>query len=236
MPSDSFTPFDALLERAWSDACQSWGDIESDFIATVSAFDAEYSRGNRPQGWYQQKARYFNDLVICIIENCTGKKVATRIKKRSVLFSEIDVDICFPEAGDPVVAAEVKAMGTPPHPRNDNTARGARSDLHKRVREVAFTATDIKAAYAKPRVINSFKSWVDSAEPAYLSFWAMRVDGEADLSTVRSILASLNSYCNGVGAVIYQPTSAPTDYVVKQYPEFAMDRAIRDFAQRVISH
>lgn len=235
MTQPSFAPFDELMHRAWSKPCQSWAEIEPDFIATVSAFDTEYSRGSRPPGWYQQKAKYFNDLVVLIIENCTGKRIATRTKKKSVLFSDIDIDICYPEAGDPIVAAEVKALGTPPHPRNKNRARGARSDLHKRVREVAFTAMDIKAAHAKPRTINSFQAWVDKAEPAYSCFWAMRVDGPADLSSVRSILASLKSYCNGVGAVIYEPTIAPTDYVVRPYPEFAMDRAIRDFTQRVIS-
>ncbi|MBL8754423.1 MAG: hypothetical protein JNK15_14060 [Planctomycetes bacterium] len=235
MTNDEFEPFEALKKRAWSEPCQSWAEVEADFIATVGAFDREYSTGKRPPGWYQQKAKFFNDLVVRIIENCTGRKIATRAKKRSVLFSDIDIDICYPESGDPIVAAEVKALGTPPHPGNNGKARHARSDMHKRVREVAFTAMDIKAAHAKPRTISSFQAWVDTAEPAYLSFWALRVDGTADLSSVRSILASLKSYCNGVGAVIYEATTVPTKYAVRQFPEFNMDRAIRDFTQRVIS-
>lgn len=235
MTGNTFAPFDALMTRAWQEPCTSWSQVEVEFLAAVSSFDEEYSRGKRKSGWYQQKAKYFNDLVVLLIENNTGKKIATRAKKRSVLFSEIDIDICYPDVGDPIVAAEVKALGTPPHPGNRDQARGARSDLHKRVREVAFTAMDIKAAHAKPRTITSFQAWVDAAEPAYLCFWAMRVDGPADLSTVRSVLASLKSYCNGVGAVIYESRVAPTDYVVRHFPEFSMDRAIRDFTQRVIS-
>lgn len=235
-PAHSFAPFEELLRRAWSQPCQSWAEVEADFIAAVSDFDREYSLGRRPSGWYQLKAKFFNDLVVSIIENCSGRKIATRAKKRSVLFSDIDIDICYPEVGDPMVAAEVKALGTPPHPGNDGQARRARSDMHKRVREVAFTAMDIKAAHAKPRTISSFQAWVDTAEPAYLSFWALRVDGAADLSSVRSILASLKSYCNGVGAVIYEPASSPTTYAIRQFPEFVMDRAIRDFTQRVISN
>lgn len=230
-----FAPFDELIQRVWSEPCQSWAEVESEFIATVSAFDAEYSQGARSQGWYQLKARFFNDLVVFILENCTGRKLATRVRKKSVLFSDIDIDICYPAKGDPIVAAEVKALGTPPHPRNENRARRACSDLHKRVREVAFTATDIKAAHATPRTINSFQAWIDSAEPAYLSFWAMRVDGATDLNVVRSILSSLRSYCNGVGAVIYEPARGPTDYVLRRYPEFSMDRAFREIAQRIIS-
>lgn len=235
MPAEAFPPFNALLRRAHADACQSWGEIEPEFIATLTAFDAEYSRGHRASGWYQQKARYFNDLVILIIENCTGKTIAKRNKKKSVLFGKIDIDICYPVTGDPIVAAEVKALGTPPHPRNSDSARRASIDLHKRVREVAFTATDIKAAYAKPRPITSFKAWVDSAEPAYLSFWAVRVDGDADLSSVRDILASLYNYCNGVGAVIYGTRGTVTDYAVRHYSALSMERAIREFVQRVIS-
>ena len=236
MTGETFPAFDELLRRAWEEPCQSWMEIEADFIAAVSAFDTEFSRGAMSEGLYQQKAKYFNDLVVCIIQNCSGKVIATRTKKRSRLFQEIDIDMCYPETGDPIVAAEVKALGTPPHPKNEYKARRARSDLHKRVREVAFTATDIKAAYAKPRPINSFQAWIDVAEPAYASFWAMRVDGPADLSVVRSILSSLKSYCNGVAAVIYEPkSSSPTDYAVLSFPEFSMDRTIRDMTQRVIS-
>ena len=231
----TFKPFEDLRQQAWEEPFTSWSQAESEFLKAVSGFDSEFAVGKRSAGWYQQKARFFNDLVVLLIENCTGKKIATRAKRKSVLFAEIDVDICYPVQGEPIVAAEVKALGTPPHPGNQDRARHARSDLHKRVREVAFTAMDIKAAHARPRTISSFQGWVDTAEPAYSSFWALRVDGAADLSSVRSILASLKSYCNGVGAVIYQPRAAPTDYEVLHFAEFSMDRAIRDFTQRVIS-
>ena len=234
-PKHRHVAFEESLKEVRSREATTWTEVEQSFIDVVTAFDAEYAQGKREKGWYQLKARYFNDLVVAIIENATGEEISTRSKKRSVLFSEIDIDMCFPGEGDPIVAAEVKALGTPPHPGNDFVARKAYSDLHKRVREVAFTSMDIKAAYAKPRIISSFQSWVDTTEPAYSSFWAMRVAGESDLSQVRSILSSRKSYCNGVGAVIYGVNEPSASYVVKPYPEFAMDRAIRDFTQRVIS-
>lgn len=234
-PKHKYAPFDECLADVRSEKTTDWSSIESRFLEVVGAFDAEYARGSKSRGWYQLKARYFNDIVVAVIENSTGRTISTRRKQRSVLFSEIDIDICYPDHGEPVVAAEVKVLGTPPHPRNGGKARPARSDLHKRVREVAFTAMDIKAAYARPRTISSFQAWVDNAEPAYASFWALRVADDSDLSTVRSVLASLKSYCNGVGAVIYAPTNEATSYTARPYPEFAMDRAIRDFTQRVIS-
>lgn len=234
-PPHTFTPFSKSLALLHDRGAREWADVEGEFLEVVSEFDFVYGKGGKDSGWYQLKAKYFNDVVVTLVENATGQSLATRSKKQSVLFSEIDIDMCFPVVGRPLVAAEVKALGTPPHPGNKFVARKAQADLHKRVREVAFTSMDIKAAHAKPGAISSFQSWVETAEPAYSSFWAMRVADESDLSKVRSILASLRSYCNGVGAVIYEASTSPTTYCVRQYPEFSMDRAIRDFTQRIIS-
>lgn len=156
-------------------------------------------------------------------------------RRRVFSFCGIDIGIYYPSADEPVVSAEVKALGPRPHLKNGYKARGARSDLHKRVREVAFTATDVKAAHARPTLINSFQDWIDKTRHAYLTFWAMRVAGPKDLDAVRSFLSSLKSYCNGVGAASYEAKTTLTDYVVRDYPEFDMDRVIRDFTQRVIS-
>ena len=204
-------------------------------MEATSAFDREYSLGDRTSGWYQSKARYFNDIVVALVESETGATIATRGKRKSVLFSDIDIDMCFPMTGDPIVAAEVKALGTPPHPRNEMKGRGARSDLHKRVREVAFTSMDLKAAYSRRAPIDSFQAWVDATSPTYLSFWSLRVDGRSDHEQVREIVHSLRSYCNGVGAIIYEARSGNFDYVAHRHPSSSMHRAIGEFSQRVVS-
>ena len=62
--------------------------------AVVELFDSEYSLGNRTSGWYQAKARYFNDIIVALLSNASKRAIALRSKKRSQLFRLIDIDIC----------------------------------------------------------------------------------------------------------------------------------------------
>ncbi len=235
MAKHEFPPFEELVDRVREDEIDRWTDVEGEFLQVVEQFDTEFSDGGRGTGWYQSKARYFNDLIVALLRNASKNPISLRCKKNSQLFDLIDIDICFPEAGDPIVAGEVKILGTPPHPGNKNKARGGAADLHKRVREVAFTSMDLKAAYAPPQPIGSFQKWVDATSPGYFAFWAIRANDALDLEKIRSTLSSLRAYCNGVGAVIYTPPmeANPTQYEVKKLNELAIDRAIREMAQRI---
>jgi hypothetical protein len=235
MTKHGFRPFDALVERVRDEAVDRWVSVEREFIEVVEHFDAEFAKGHRDPGWYQAKARYFNDIIVHLLANASQKAIAMRCKKRSQLFDLIDIDICHPEEDPPIVAGEVKALGTPPHPRNQGKPRGGSADLHKRVREVAFTSMDLKAAYAHPQPIASFQQWVETTRPAYFSFWAIRANDANDLERVRSTLSSLRAYCNGVGAVVYCPKSGqtPTKYDVRKLTELSIDRALREMAQRI---
>ncbi|MCH9687377.1 MAG: hypothetical protein K0V04_38440 [Deltaproteobacteria bacterium] len=229
----TFGAFEALANRVRTRRIRRWAAIESDFLRAVERFDTEYSRGKRDSGWYKSKARYFNEIALELVANASGKEIAGPVHRQSQLFHKIDIDICYPAEGDPITAAEVKALGTPPHPGNGNKARRGSSDLHKRVREVALTAIDIKAAYARPVSIKSFRAWVERTEPAYFSFWAIRTENQGDFESVRSILVGLRSYCNGVGAILYSPTTSnPMKYCIRKVPELKMDNALREMAQR----
>lgn len=235
MTKHTFRDFDKL--GAWIDSksVARWSDLESRFIKAVESFDAEFASGRQDSGWYRAKARYFNDFVIQVLQNWSRMDVVGPVHRDSQLFDKIDIDICFPGEGIPSVGAEVKALGTPAHAGNGWKARAGSRDLHKRVREVAFTSTDLKAAYARPVAIKTFQSWVDRTDPAYFSFWAVRVEDKNDFETVRSILVGLRNYCNGVGAVIYEPVpNAKTSrYRVKKVPELTMDKALRSMAQHM---
>lgn len=235
MTKHEFAAFEILVARVREQCVGRWADVEDDFLRAVEQFDAEFAEGKRGTGWYQSKARYFNDLVVQLLVNVSGKAIASRCKRASQLFDLIDIDICYPIDGIPVVAGEVKALGTAPHPGNKGRARAGAADLHKRIREVAFTSMDLKAAYAPPTPIASLQEWVDKTSPGYFAFWAIRAADESDLGKVRGTLASLRTYCNGVGAVIYTPAAAetPTKYQVKRLPDLSIDRAIREMAQRV---
>lgn len=235
-PSHVFESLDTIVASIGPQHC-SWNDIEVEFLTAISAFDAEYAEGARDSGWYQCKARYFNDIVVRLIEAKSGRSLATRLKVNSQLFGKLDADFCYPSDRHPVVAGEVKALGTPPHPLNRFEARAGCSDMHKRLREVALTSLDFKVAHSTPTPIASFQSWVDKTDPGYFSFWAVRVRDDRDLSKAREMLTALRVYCNGVGAILYRATNvaAPTTYEAVRVQELNMEKVLREVAQRVHS-
>lgn len=213
---------------------QRWDQLQTEFLTAVSEFDGEYATGRRKSGWYQQKAGYFNDLLILLLQNTTGRMLGRSVKRKSALFDEIDIDLCYPPdpEKDPSVGAEAKILGAPPHPGNKNIARPAQQDIHKRVREVALTSVDFKARYARPQPINSFQSWIQETRPKYYSFWAFRIADDSDFQKIRQIMNALKTYCNGVGAFFYRGRSAnePTTYVSVPAPELSIDSVLNEMA------
>ena len=95
---------------------------------------------------------------------------------------------------------------------------------------------DVKAAHTGPRAIQSFKDWVATAKPAYLSFWSLRIGTDSDESTCRSILGSLKSYCDDVAAFFYRAGDGHAQYRALRFNDFSMDRALNEFVQRIRSH
>jgi hypothetical protein len=229
-----FGPFEQLLESTRSSRVSRWSDVEGAFIEATELFDDEFSAGARSNGWYKAKARYFNDLIVALLENYTDKTMFVRKKHTSHLFASVDVDVCFSHEGALVFGAEVKALGTPPHPGNKGKARPGSQDIHKRAREVALTSIDLKAGHARPQKIATFQDWVNNTLPKYASFWSIRANNTADLHRVRSVLGGLQRFCNGVGAVVYMPRNRPTSYRVEILPELGIDQVLRDVGQRLV--
>lgn len=182
-----------LVAKVKSTTEQRWKPIEQAFVAGMAAYDAARAHGRMTDGEYRRKAGVFNDLLILLLEHATGHPMGRTEKRESLLFDEIDIDICFPanKALRPKVGAEVKVLGAPPHPGNSEKARPASQDLHKRIREVAFTSTDFKAAHAELQTITSFASWCKETRPKYFSFWALRVADDADFHRARGMLNGL---------------------------------------------
>lgn len=233
--TDEFAPFEEVVNRLRRDRIKQWIDIEDDFVRSVGLFDTEFGRSCRDEGWYRLKARCFNKLIAGLLGNVSGRPMSLGCKKQSQIFDSIDLDFCFPQDGAPIIAGDVTALGTPPRSGNKHNAGDAAQSFHRRVREVAFSSMDLKAAYASPRAIASFQNWVDTTSPGYFAFWAVRANDKHDFDDLRSALASSRTYCNGVGAVIYLPKQAdtPTEYEVKKVNELSIDRAIRDVSQRI---
>lgn len=231
----SFEPLDDWLQDIRSGIPKEWSQVEQKFLDAVSRFDERYRQGRESSGWYQSKARYFNDGIMGLIENKSKKTLSSRIKCRSQMFDKIDIDVCYPSTGNPIAAAECKALGTPPHQGNDFKGRGSRADLHKRAREVAFTSADLKSVYAQPTQIYSLPQWLRAVQPGYFSFWAMRIQDERDRRGVAEILGGLKNYCDGVGAIFYRQREGSETIAYESCTpnDLAMDKAIRDMAQRI---
>lgn len=230
-----FAPFEELVNHVRHDRIERWIDVEDEFIRVVGLSDTEFVLGSRDIDWDQSKTQCFNDLIVGLLANISGKPISMRQKKRSQIFDLVDIDICFPREGDPIVAAAVNMLGAPPLSGDTSIASGTSNDFCNRVREVAFSSMDLKAAYARPQPIRSFQNWADSTSPGYFSFWAIRAEDREDSEEVRSTLASSRTYCNGVGAVIYVPTktSNPTEYGVDRVTALSIDRVIKEMAQRI---
>jgi len=231
--AEAFEQFDDLLEWVRAEKVSSWEAVESGFCSAIEAFDAELALGERNNGWHQIKARVFNDLIVQVFENLCGRRMSVRTKKRSHVFDKIDVDICYPDEGALIFAGEVKALGSPPSRVNHHKARPASQDIHKRLREVAFTSIDLKAANSPNVPINSFQGWVDVASPAYVSFWCVRSNDARDHKKMGELLTGLREFSNGVGAFFYQPTTSPVTYQICSHPGLSIDRTMRVLAQRV---
>ena len=228
-----YPPFENLIDDIRNGPFDGWPAVEPRFLTAVEEFDREYSKGGRTSGWYQSKARYFTDIVVALIHRKSGLKPSSRVRVRSELFGELDADFCYPNGNRPVVAGAVKVLGVPPHPHNRNRARAGRRDLHGRLREVALTSLDLKLVHAAPMPMRSLPSWVERSDPAFFAFWAVRIEDDEDLETVRATLSALRSYCNGVGAVLYRPSPRGSAYEVVRVRQLDVERVLRDIGQRM---
>lgn len=111
--SFSFRPFDEVLAAVDRERLQQFSVIEDRFVAAMGEFDRLRVAGQITPGQNQNKGFFFNELIVRLLERCAGQGVAKRGKRPGVLLEVVDVDVCFPETGRPVMIAETKMLGTP---------------------------------------------------------------------------------------------------------------------------
>lgn len=214
----SFPPFRALLERMETEGIETFAEVESDFVAAMSAFDHRLAAGELTSGQNQNKGLFFNELVARLIERCAGLGVAQRGKRPGILLPTVDVDICYPADPQtrPAMIAEVKMAGTPKHPRSQKAAamgRPASADVDKRIREIALNVIDLKLADVQGgrASIGDITSWIQETRPKFFALFGLRVIDSNDLRKVLGRFQYLaNSYANGVGLALFQPVDPDT--------------------------
>ena len=243
-----FEPFADLLTTVGDQAITDFSVIEARFIAAMSAFDTEIARpgGEWTSGDNQGKGKFFNELTARLLQNLTGLQIIQRGKRPGVLLDNVDVDLCFPPDGAPLVIAETKMLGTPQHPRNQTSQhiRGRRgtADLPKRIREIALNVIDLKLAAPEGRVepIGDIATWIQRQPPAFYALFGLRLADNYDHEQLVAQAQMLNnSYANGVGLVLYRPIDITTPAGRTTYERvrpprgLALDDALRRMAREI---
>ncbi len=200
-----------------AEGIDTFAGLEDRFIAAMSAFDTEQAAGRLTSGQNQNKGMFFNELMGSLLERCAGVGVAKRGKRQGVLLDKVDVDLCFPTHGPPLVIAETKMAGTPQHPGNRGTApmegRRASADTAKRVREIALNVIDLKLADAAggSAPIGDIVTWIQRQRPAVFAMFGLRITNDHDQAlALRDAQRLANSYANGVGLAMYRPVDPLT--------------------------
>ncbi len=174
-----------------------WRRFEPHFLDAMQVFDDLVVQGLVEDGDRRNgKGDAFNDFLVTLLENCSGKTLHTRPDVAGLSFKRHKLDIAYPDAPAPVeLVVETKASGTPVHPGNKRSQRHAdgragSADTEKRVKEASFKNIDIKAEAARIAgrgggPTSDLGSWMKQAKPRCYMLMAMRVRDDSDL--VKSI-------------------------------------------------
>ena len=103
--------------------------------------------GALPEGEYRQKGNAFRDFISeLIFVRSEGTYRLLDRKVRDYTERNHDVDLAYITGDTVLVAGEVKMTGSPAHRRGNSIQkeRKTQSDLDKRLKEVKFTAVDLK--------------------------------------------------------------------------------------------
>jgi hypothetical protein len=212
---------------------RTWTEIEGDFVRAMEQFDANVTAGRADQGDRQNgKGDFLNDLIALLLENCGGVHLVSRKGMPGFVFPSHNLDVTYPASGIVRFALEVKAAGTPRHPRSPEQeliGRPGSSDLPKRIKEAAFKTIDLKAEYgqmmsARGRAASApsgnLTTWLRSVPPKAYLFLSVRVVGPADFDATVALANMATQVMDGVGLFCFGPSSEsnPTTYNIFGVP------------------
>jgi hypothetical protein len=226
-------PLLRMYRAAESARPRAWSEVEDHFVRAMEQFDANVTSGTADQGDRQNgKGDFLNDLIALLLENCAGVKLVPRLGMPGFVFPSHNLDVTYPPSGDVRFAMEVKAAGTPRHPRSpaqEPVGRPGSADLPKRIKEAAFKTIDLKAAYgqmmsahgrAASAPSGNLTSWLRSVPPKAYLFMSVRVVGPADFDATVALANMATQVMDGVGLFCFGPTSEshPTTYRILGVP------------------
>jgi hypothetical protein len=144
------------LKYAQRKKLSTWTAFEPAYLQAMREFDDLVAAGGVSGGDLRNgKGDAFNDFLVTLLENCSGKRLNTRPDVPGLSFRRHKLDMAYPDVPDPVeLVVETKAAGVPIHPGNVDSqrhleGRAGAADLEKRVKEASLKNIDIKAEAAR---------------------------------------------------------------------------------------
>jgi len=211
-------------------------DVELDVLNAMQQMNNQWIAGTIEEGVYRQKGNRFRDLIIALIQSRCGVELKERrVKGLTDLHT---IDIVYPEGGDPILACEVKMLGTPSHTLADGTTkpeRGGAVDLDKRLKEVKYIPIDLKLEYTGTNV-GDWRQWVKRSKPKFFSVWACYI-GQREKNRMNGMLRKfedLRAYYNdGVGLLFYErgPSRGYQRVINPALDAFAVDNVIEQICE-----
>jgi hypothetical protein len=161
-------PLSSMYDTLKQSSRTSWNQVEADFLAAMSAFDAGLPQdfvGTDDEKRAQSKALsgalqngkgdWFNNVVAYLLEQCAGiETLYVRRKVPGLIIPEHNLDGVYPGDADREIEflLEAKMMGTPKHANSqaeEDRGRPGSMDTGKRVKELAFKSIDLKGEAAR---------------------------------------------------------------------------------------
>jgi hypothetical protein len=203
-----------------------WHQAEPAFLQAMEQFDALVVKGVADQGDIQNgKGDYFNDVLACLLEQCSGKQLHTRPDVAGLSFRRHKLDVAYPATGTVAFTIETKATGIPKHPRNPKQphpeGRAGSADLEKRIKEASFKNIDIKAEVARVQgkgggATSNLGQWMRTAPPRCYMFIATRVRDDGDLKATINFGHIAATWFDECGLYCYGWNAQHTAYEAKQ--------------------
>jgi hypothetical protein len=229
-------PLRAMYDRLEASSATSWNQIESDFLAAMSAFDAglpvefdgdddnKKKQSKELSAAIQNgKGDWFNNILAYLLEQCSGiETLYVRRKVPGLIIAEHNLDGVFPGDEDREIEflLEAKMMGTPKHansPGEKPAGRAGSADTNKRVKELAFKSIDLKGEAARRLTMigtsptggaggGDLSTWLHASRPRIYFFLAARVLGDTDFAAVVRWAETAAQVVDAVGLYCYEPT------------------------------
>lgn len=220
---------------------RTWTAFEPAYLDAMRAFDDLVAAGGVSGGDLRNgKGDAFNDFLVTLLENCSGKTLNTRPDVPGLSFRRHKLDMAYPDVPDPVeLVVETKAAGVPIHPGNAGSqtnvaGRAGSADLEKRVKEASLKNIDIKAEVARTAGMgggptSDLGSWMRSAKPRCYMLMAVRVRDAGDLAATVAFGHTASVWFDRCGLYCYGWNSTHTQYEEKSVPvTLELDRVLAE--------